>query len=379
MVEYNSIIIHYGEIALKLGRRPYYEKLLKKNLEKKLNRKLRRLRGRLVLKLEDSDWRILSEKIGRVFGVVWYAPAIHVKKDIEELEEKIIEALKQEDIRSFKIYVKRSDKTFPLKSIELAEKLGRNISNRLNLKVDLENPEKKVYIEVTEDGFYLFFDKIAGLGGLPTGSSSKVLSLLSGGIDSPVASWLMMKRGCYVDLLHIHSSLTHDEVLETKIGKIAKKLSDYSLGLTLYLASFKPFFLKSFELPPKMILVAFRAYMLRLADRIARSKGYLGIVTGDSLGQVASQTLENLYAVNMFSQTPTYRPLIGMDKQEIVDLAKKIGTYDLSIQEYRDCCAIIARHPETRVKPQELRELWEKHNLEETVEETLNNIAEYEF
>jgi thiamine biosynthesis protein ThiI len=379
MVEYNSIIIHYGEIALKLGRRPYYEKLLKKNLEKKLNRKLRRLRGRLVLKLEDSDWRILSEKIGRAFGVVWYAPAIHVKKDIEELEEKIIEALKQEDIRSFKIYVKRSDKTFPLKSIELAEKLGRNISNRLNLKVDLENPEKKVYIEVTEDGFYLFFDKIAGLGGLPTGSSSKVLSLLSGGIDSPVASWLMMKRGCYVDLLHIHSSLTHDEVLETKIGKIAKKLSDYSLGLTLYLASFKPFFLKSFELPPKMILVAFRAYMLRLADRIARSKGYLGIVTGDSLGQVASQTLENLYAVNMFSQTPTYRPLIGMDKQEIVDLAKKIGTYDLSIQEYRDCCAIIARHPETRVKPQELRELWEKHNLEETVEETLNNIAEYEF
>ncbi|MCL7384219.1 MAG: tRNA 4-thiouridine(8) synthase ThiI [Thaumarchaeota archaeon] len=378
-MEYNSIIIHYGEIALKLGRRPYYEKLLKKNLEKKLNRKLRRLRGRLVLKLEDSDWRILSEKIGRAFGVVWYAPAIHVKKDIEELEEKIIEALKQEDIRSFKIYVKRSDKTFPLKSIELAEKLGRNISNRLNLKVDLENPEKKVYIEVTEDGFYLFFDKIAGLGGLPTGSSSKVLSLLSGGIDSPVASWLMMKRGCYVDLLHIHSSLTHDEVLETKIGKIAKKLSDYSLGLTLYLASFKPFFLKSFELPPKMILVAFRAYMLRLADRIARSKGYLGIVTGDSLGQVASQTLENLYAVNMFSQTPTYRPLIGMDKQEIVDLAKKIGTYDLSIQEYRDCCAIIARHPETRVKPQELRELWEKHNLEETVEETLNNIAEYEF
>lgn len=379
MPEYNSIIIHYGEIALKLGRRPYYEKLLKKNLEKKLDRKVRRLRGRLVLKLEDNDWKILSEKIRKIFGVVWYAPAVHIKKDVQELEGKIIEALKQENIRSFKLSVKRSDKTFPLKSIELAEKLGRNISNKLNLKVDLEKPEKTVYIEVTEDGFYLFFDKIAGLGGLPTGSSGKVLSLLSGGIDSPVASWLMMKRGCNVDLLHIHPSLTHDEVLETKIGKIAKTLSDYSLGLTLYLASFKPFFLKSFELPPKMILVAFRAYMLRLADRIARNKGHLGIVTGDSLSQVASQTLENLHAVNMFSQTPIYRPLIGMDKQEIINLAKKVGTYDLSIQEYRDCCAIIARHPETRTEPVELEKLWEKHNLEEAVEQALNDTAEYKF
>jgi len=379
MPEYNSIIIHYGEIALKLGRRPYYEKLLKKNLEKKLDRKVRRLRGRLILRLEDNDWKILSEKISKIFGVVWYAPAVHIKKDVQELEGKIIEALKQENIRSFKLSVKRSDKTFPLKSIELAEKLGRDISNKLNLRVDLENPEKTAYIEVTEDGFYLFFDKIAGLGGLPTGSSGKVLSLLSGGIDSPVASWLMMKRGCIVDLLHIHPSLTHDEVLETKIGKIAKTLSDYSLGLTLYLASFKPFFLKSFELPPKMILVAFRAYMLRLADRIARNKGHLGIVTGDSLSQVASQTLENLHAVNMFSQTPIYRPLIGMDKQEIINLAKKVGTYDLSIQEYRDCCAIIARHPETRTEPVELEKLWEKHNLEEAVEQALNDTAEYKF
>lgn len=377
MTEYNSIVIHYGEIALKRGKRPYYEKLLKANLEKKLGRKLRRLRGRLVLRLEDDDWKTLCEEIQKVFGVVWCAPAIHIKKDTEELEQKIIEFLRQENIESFKISVKRSDKTFPLTSIELAENLGRKISSRLNLKVDLENPEKTVYIHITEDGFYLFFDKIAGLGGLPTGSSGKVLSLLSGGIDSPVAAWLMMKRGCNVDLLHIHSFLTHDEVLETKIGKIAKKLSEYSLGLTLYLASFKPFFLKSFDLPPRMILVSFRAYMLRLADRIARTKGYLGIVTGDSLGQVASQTLENLYAVNAFSQTPIYRPLIGMNKQEIIDLSKKIGTYQLSIEEYRDCCAIIARHPETRADPNQLKEIWEKHNLEEAVEETLTNIVEY--
>lgn len=379
MIEYNSIVIHYGEIALKRGRRPYYEKLLKRNLEEKLGRKLRRLSGRIILKLKDDDWRIFSDKIGKVFGVVWYAPAIHVKKDIEELERKIIEALKEDNVTSFKISVKRSDKTFPLTSLELSEKLGKHISSFLNLKVDLENPQKIVYVEVTEDGFYLFFEKIEGLGGLPVGSSGKVLSLLSGGIDSPVASWLMMKRGCNVDLLHVHSSLTHDEVLKTKIGSIARMLSEYNPGLTLYLASFHPFFLKSFELPPKMILVAFRAYMTRLADRIARTKRYLGIVTGDSLGQVASQTLENLYAVNIFSQTPIYRPLIGMNKQEIIDLAKKIGTYDLSIRDYRDCCAILAKHPETRADPQELRELWEKHNLEEAIEETITNITEYEF
>lgn len=379
MVEYNSIVIHYGEIALKRGRRPYYEKLLKKNLEEKLGRKLRRLRGRLILKLEGDDWRILSEKIRKTFGVVWYAPAVYVKKDVEELERKIIEALREDNVRSFKVSVKRSDKTFPLTSLELAEKLGRSISNNLNLRVDLENPEKIVWVEVTEEGFYFLFEKIEGLGGLPTGSSGRVLSLLSGGIDSPVASWLMMKRGCIVDLLHIHSSLTHDEVLESKIGKIARVLSEYGLGLTLHLASFRPFFLKSFELPPKMILVVFRAYMARLADRMAGKKGYLGIVTGDSLSQVASQTLENLYAVSMFSQTPIYRPLIGMDKQEIIDLAKKIGTYEYSIQEYRDCCAILARHPETRADPQELREIWEKNNLEEVVEETLKDVAEYNF
>lgn len=379
MIQYNSIVIHYGEIALKRGKRPHYEKLLKTNLEKKLGRKLRRLRGRLVLRLGGDDWEILSEDVRKVFGVVWFAPAIHIKRDVEELEQKIIEVLRQESVPSFKICVKRSDKTFPLTSIQLAESLGRSISSKLNLRVDLENPDRVIYIHVTEDGFYLFFEKIRGLGGLPTGSSGKILSLLSGGIDSPVAAWLMMKRGCNVDLLHIHSFLSDNEVLETKIGKIAKILSEYSLGLKLYLASFKPFLLRSFDLPPKMVLVSFRAYMTSLADRIARSRGYLGIVTGDSLGQVASQTLENLYAVSFFSQTPIYRPLVGMDKQEIIDLAKKIGTYQFSIQEYRDCCAIVARHPETKADMNKLRELWEKHNLEEAVEETLTNIAEYEL
>ncbi|MCS7126345.1 MAG: tRNA 4-thiouridine(8) synthase ThiI [Aigarchaeota archaeon] len=379
MVEYNSIVIHYGEITLKRGKRPIYEKMLKKNLEKALGRKLRRLRGRLILNLKNGEYRELCNKIGKTFGVVWYSPAIHVKKDLKIVEEKIVEALREEDVKSFKVIVKRSDKTYPLTSIEIAEEIGREVSSKLNVKVDLKNPEKIVYVEVTENSFYILFNKIRGFGGLPVGSSGKVLSLFSGGIDSPVATWMMMKRGCSVDLLHIHPFLRHEEVLETKIEKIARLLSSYSLGLTLYLASFRPFFLRSFEIPSKMILVTFRAYILKIADKLAKKKGYLGIVTGDNLGQAASQTLENLYAVDNFSQTPVYRPLIGMDKQEIIDLAKKIGTYDLSIEDYRDCCSIIARHPETRARAEDLKELWDKLNLDEVVDQTLTDIAEYKF
>ncbi|MEN2973955.1 MAG: tRNA uracil 4-sulfurtransferase ThiI [Candidatus Caldarchaeales archaeon] len=379
MTAYNSIVVHYGELTLKRGRRPMYEKMLKRNLEKTLDMKLKRLRGRLIVRVKNGDSRLLCDKIGRVFGVSWYAPAIRIKGDIQEVIDNIIEVFKDENVKSFKIVVKRSDKTFPLTSIELAENIGREVSERLNIKVDLKNPEKKAYVEVTEDGFYVLFDKIKGLGGLPTGSSGRILSLLSGGIDSPVAAWMMMKRGCDVDLLHIHPFLRNEEVLETKIEKIARSLSSYSLGLTLYLSSFKPFFIKSFEIPPKMILVTFRAYILRVADRLAKNRGYLGIATGDSLGQAASQTLENLYAVNTFSQTPVYSPLIGMDKQEIVDLAKKIGTYNYSIEKYRDCCSIIARHPETRATLEDLRKIWDEHNLEEAVDQTFSDLAEYRF
>lgn len=377
---YNSIVIHYSEISLKRGRRPLYERVLRANLERALGKRVKRLVGRMVLHLEEGDdYRKLCDRAGRVFGVAWLAPAIHLTGSIDELEKTITSALREENVRSFKIIVKRSVKTFPLTSIELAERLGRSISGALGIKVDLKNPEKKVRVEVTEDGFYVVFEKIAGVGGLPVGTSGRVLSLLSGGTDSAVAAWMMMKRGCKVDLLHIHPFLSHEEVLGSKIEKIARLLSEYGLGLKLYLASFRPFFLKSFELPPRMILVAFRAYILRVADRMARSRGYLGIATGDSIGQVASQTLENLYAVSGFSQTPVYRPLIGMDKQEIIEMAKKIGTYTYSIEEYRDCCTIIARHPETRADPADLRDLWEKFELESAVDQTLEDVAEYEF
>ncbi|MEM2559046.1 MAG: tRNA uracil 4-sulfurtransferase ThiI [Nitrososphaerota archaeon] len=381
MVNFDSIVVHYGEITLKRGKRVLYEKLLKDNLAKATGRKVRRLMGRLIVKLEDKDEvKNLIEKIGKVFGVVWYAPAIHLERNgLEKLRDQLINTLRRESINSFKLEVKRSDKTFPLTSIEIARRIGLEISRELGIKVDLENPEKTIYIEVTEDGYYIFFEKIRGPGGLPVGSTGRMISLFSGGIDSPVASWLMMKRGCKIDLLHIHSGLSSEEILGTKIGELAKVLASYGQGLKLYLAPFKPFILKSFEIPPKMILVTFRAYMLKLADKIAKENGYLGIVTGDSLGQVASQTLENLYVVSRFTETPIYRPLIGMDKQEIIDIAKKIGTYELSIKEYRDCCAIIAKHPETKAKLDQVEKIWRDVNLDETVEETLKEVTVHEF
>ena len=187
-----------------------------------------------------------------------------------------------------------------------------------------------------------------------------------------------MKRGCLVDLLHFYA-LPPSDVKASKIPEIARLLSEYGLRIRLHLAPFESFRLRGVEMPLRMRLVMFRAYMLKVAEHLAERENYLGIVTGDSLGQVASQTLENLRAISALIKIPVYRPLLGFDKQEITDLAKRIGTYDLSIKEYIDCCAIVARHPETRARPEKVEEFWRRFGMDEAVEETLNGIETLEF
>ncbi len=379
ILRYDVIVAHYGEVTLKRGKRAAFERLLARNLADVTGKRVERIQGRLIVLLDDSqELDSLLEKVRRVFGIVWYAPAIHVRGDYSELEKRVVEALREIMPGSFKIEARRSDKSFPLTSIELSRRLGKRVVSELGLHVDLKNPERVVFVEVTEGGFYVSFEKLRGLGGLPVGASGRVLALLSGGIDSPVAAWLMMKRGCLVDLLHFYA-LPPSDVKASKIPEIARLLSEYGMRIRLHLAPFESFRLRGVEMPLRMRLVMFRAYMLKVAEHLAERENYLGIVTGDSLGQVASQTLENLRAISALIKIPVYRPLLGFDKQEITDLAKRIGTYDLSIKEYIDCCAIVARHPETRARPEKVEEFWRRFGMDEAVEETLNGIETLEF
>ncbi|MCD6126614.1 MAG: tRNA 4-thiouridine(8) synthase ThiI [Thaumarchaeota archaeon] len=377
---YDAVVIHYGEVTLKRGRRGYFERLLLRNLKKMTGVDVKRLQGRFVIELrEDVNLDQLLENIGRVFGVVWYAPAIKAK-NLDEFEEKLIEMLETVNPKSFKLDTRRSDKSFPMTSMEFSKMLGEKISSRLGLKVDLKNPEKTIIVEITEDGIYASHEKISGPGGLPIGVSGKVLALISGGIDSPVAAWFMMRRGCIVDSLHIYNLPSTDDVMNSKIPKIIEKLVKYCFRMRLYLLPFRIFWERCQEIPEKFRLIAYRAYMFKLADIISEKYHYLGIVSGDNLGQVASQTLQNMFAISAFTKNPVYRPLIGFDKQETTELAKKIGTYDISVIDYPEPCAILGRyHPKTDVKVEEIQRIWIEYDLEGVVEETLRELEIYEF
>jgi thiamine biosynthesis protein ThiI len=217
------------------------------------------------------------------------------------------------------------------------------------------------------------WEKTQGAGGLPYGSSGKLLSLLSGGIDSPVASWMMMRRGCAMDFLHMHAE---HSVNNSKIMKLLSALREYSpKKLRMFAIPYNEFYKKSTQMEEKSELILFRRFILRLANRIAEEHGHLGVVTGDSVGQVASQTLENLLATNEISNIPVYRPLAGTGKQEIVDLGKRIGTYNISIEPYKDCCSLVAaRHPSTRTKLVEIRTIEDKIEINKIVDRTMKEI-----
>jgi len=347
-------LIHYGEISLKGRNRALFEIKLKDNIEAAAGGKVKRYRGRFVL--EGGN----EERLKDVFGISWFAQAFKVDKDIESLKLASLNeiARRVEGKSSFGVFVRRSDKSFPHTSPEVAEIIGGEINDKYDIKVDLKAPELSLYIEIADEA-YIYFNKNQGLRGFPVDVSGKVLSLLSGGIDSPVASYLMMKRGCGVDFLHFHVFSDNEYVKETKMARILRRLDAYQIEYNTYLAPYYPF-----ETQILMAgstggheLVLFRRFMVKVAERIAARNGCKALVTGDSLGQVASQTMDNIAEVNSAVSLPIFQPLISYDKQEIVDLAKRIGTYEDSIAVYKDCCSIVSSNPRTRANRRRMREL----------------------
>lgn len=375
---YDIVVVHYGEIGTKGMNRPFFEEKLVSNIKwtmEGLAEEVFRLRGRIIVKLKgNAGVDSVKSCILKVFGISWFAFACERPQNIDSILECALRMSegRLKNAKTFKIHTVRADKKFPYTSLELNRLLGEMFAKETGLKVNLENPDICVYVELADGRAFIYLDKIKGLGGLPVSVSGKVLCLLSGGIDSPVAAYLMMKRGCHVDFLHLYAIRDAEELKSTKIFKLFRLLSSYCRGSKLFAAPFYTFFEKSLSAPPRLELVLFRKFMLKLAEAVARRHGYLGIVTGDSVGQVASQTLHNILSAQKGVEIPIYRPLIAYDKEEIVKLAKQIGTYELSLEEYKDCCSIIARHPETSSNPDEVQNLWEGLDMDRAVEETLN-------
>ncbi|MEZ4655536.1 MAG: tRNA uracil 4-sulfurtransferase ThiI [Candidatus Eisenbacteria bacterium] len=360
-----TIVIHYGEVGIKGKNRPFFLGMLKRVLQRSIEgapvRKLRSLPGRLLLECArplsaDEEARVL-ERIGGVFGVAHFSVCAEVARDdLDGLEAAVVELASrmqtQRPRRSFRIVTHRSDKRFPITSVDLNVRLGQAVVDATGLCVDLKSPEMEVHVEVLQDRFLLYGDRRPGLDGLPVGSSGRLVALLSSGIDSPVAAYRLMGRGCRIFFVHFHSLPYTKRASLDLAEELVRQLARHQPSSRLYLVPLAEIQRKIVtEAPAPLRVVLYRRYMLRLAALVAKKVHARALVTGESLAQVASQTLDNLVAIEEAVDTPILRPLIGTSKGEIIAEARRLGTFDISIQPFDDCCSfLMPQSPETHAK-----------------------------
>ena len=383
-----KVLIHHAEIGLKKGNFAFFEKKLVENIkisaEKnkvKINKIIRHEKRIFAEFSSNSNKEKVSDILDKVFGIKYFSFVCEVDRNVKSLEkevEKILINFKKNKIKKIAFQTKRSDKNFDLNSIEINTKLGE-ISNKLGLKVDYKNFEKKIFIEVTEKKIYIYTERTNGLGGLPVGTSGRVLVLLSGGIDSPVASWLMMKRGCKVDFLHFHVFNNNKQAFNSKIKILAEMLNQYQNKSKLYFVPYSTYeILTQGEIQEKYGLVLFKHFMLKFAEKLAKENHYDAIVLGDNLGQVASQTIQNINATSFGIQETIFRPLLTYDKQEIIDLSKKIRTYEVSIEKYKDCCSILSRKPSIKTKLNTFENVLKSVNIKDIIEKSMKELGKFD-
>jgi thiamine biosynthesis protein ThiI len=348
-----TYVVHFSEVALKGKNRPEFVRMLRRNLSRMLHGfepDVELTDGRFLVTVEGPQEEV-EKKLKMTFGVAWFSSVSWAEPEYPKILPKVLEMARASSGRTFKIEPRRSDKSFPLSSHELAVKLGAEVAGATGMAVDLSNPEVNLRVDVTKSNALIYSDKQAGPGGLPVGTAGRVIHLFSGGIDSPVAAWLLMKRGCIPVYLHFYLAPTAKAPLESKIVRLLKVLSSYSGKSTLVLVPFAEYQLATADAPADLEPSLFRRFMRMTAEILIPRFGATAISTGDSLSQAASQTLWNLAAFDEGTSVPILRPLLTYDKEEIVSLARRISTYEPSLEEYKDCCAIITRHPRTRVKP----------------------------
>src|SRR5262245_3290534 len=359
----DSVVIHYQEIALKGNNRPWFVARLARNLRLATAdlgvRDVRVLMGRLEIMLgDDAQWPAVRERLARVFGVANFARAGRAPLDVDAIASAILADLDgTSDPRTFRVSARRADKRFPLTSPQIEREVGGRIKEARGWKVDLSDPAFTIHVEALTDEAFYYFGKELGAGGMPVGVSGKVACLLSGGIDSPVAAWRLMRRGCRVLLVHFHSYPILSRASQEKARELARLLAQYQFHSRLFLVPFGEIQQHvTVSVPPPLRVVIYRRLMMRIAERLAIDHRAQALVTGEVVGQVASQTLENLTAINEVVSMPVLRPLIGMDKDEITAQAQRLGTYPVSIIPDQDCCTLFTpRHPATKARPRDVQ------------------------
>lgn len=376
------IVIHYEEIALKGKNRSWFEKKLAKNIDFAMkdiddNAKINFLRGRFVLKTSKHDkWEEIKERLSRVSGISSIARAYKGQADIEKVKKLLDDKFRFDSVKSFAVRVKRADKSYKMKSPEIERELGAFIYEKSKLKVDLTKPDVTIYVEWLKSHVIVSWEKHPCIRGLPLGVSGTVACLLSGGIDSPVAVDMMMRRGCTPCFIHFHSFPFTDSASQEKVKELAQLLCKYRYKAKLFMVPFSDLqkeIVVSTPSPYRVIL--YRRFMIRIAEKIAHQENIGALVTGESLAQVASQTLTNLATINSVVNIPILRPLIGMPKLEIINRSKEIGTYELSIEPHGDCCSfLMPRFPKTHSSHEELIEIEKELDVEALISETMKNI-----
>ena len=356
-----SVIAHYQEIALKGRNRPWFLRRLIRNLHTLLSdldvREIRTPMGRIEILLgPDANWSQVRDRLAYTSGLANFSLARRTGWDLEGLAAAIVEHLPSEPVANFRVSVRRADKTFPILSPEVERVIGRRIQDARGWPVDLSNPSFVIGVEIVPGAAFYYYDKIRGIGGLPVGTSGRVAVLLSGGIDSPVAAWRMIRRGCRATLIHFHGYPFVSRSSQDKVIELARLLTRYQLHTRLFLIAFGEIQRQiTLSVPGPLRVVVYRRLMFRIAERIARDVDARALVTGEVVGQVASQTLENIAAIAAATTLPVLRPLVGMDKEEITAEATRLGTYAISIVPDEDCCTLFTpRHPVTRARAAEI-------------------------
>ena len=381
-----SIVVHYQEIALKGNNRPWFIARLARNLRSATAdlgvREVRVLMGRIEVVLEeDADWNGVRDRISRVFGVANFAQAGRAPLDVDAIAQAILTDLGERDVKTFRLSARRADKRFPLTSPQIEREVGGRIKEARNWIVDLGHPELTIHVEaLTHEAFY-YFGKERGAGGMPVGTSGRVACLLSGGIDSPVAAWRLMRRGCRVLLVHFHSYPILSRASQEKTRELARLLARYQMHSRLFLVPFGDIQQQVvLAVPPPLRVVIYRRLMMRIAERIARQGRAQALVTGEVVGQVASQTLENLSSINSVVSMPVLRPLVGLDKDEITAEAQRLGSYPISIIPDQDCCTLFTpKHPATKARASDVERAEATLPIDEIVSGAVAAMAVEDF
>ncbi|TCP65427.1 tRNA uracil 4-sulfurtransferase ThiI [Baia soyae] len=386
----NCILLRYGELSLKGKNKKDFEERLVRNIRQKLEHfagiKVSKHFGRLFIELGDNPADPIIEECKDVFGLVGFSPAMRVQTDLEVIKEAALRLLQSQgdQVKTFKVGCKRADKRFPIGSQEMNQLVGGHLlaNSHSHYKVDVRNPDLFVHVEIRSmEDTYIYGNDIPGLGGLPVGTSGRVLLLLSGGIDSPVAGYLALKRGVELHAIHFHSYPFTSERAKQKVMDLAQQLTRFGGKIRLHVVPFTEIQTEiNKHCYESYTITIMRRFMLRIAEAVAKKNSALALVTGESLGQVASQTLESMTAINAVTHMPILRPVVGWDKTEIIDISKEIDTYETSILPYEDCCTIFTpKAPKTRPDVEVCERLETKLNVEQLVQEAVEGVEVIDF